>query len=53
MKIPVWKWLTRVYQAPGINPEEMDTSEIACIFFQDTQILIHPAQLPSKELNAA
>lgn len=41
MTIPVWKWPTRVCQAPGINPEEMDTSEIACVFFQDIQKLIH------------
>lgn len=39
--IPAWNWLTAVYQAPGINPEEMDTSEIAFIFFQDIQELIY------------
>lgn len=39
MVIPVCNWLTGFYQAPGINPEEMDTSEIAFIFFQDTQEL--------------
>lgn len=41
MAIAVWNWLTGVYQAPGINPEETDTSEIAFIFFQDTQELIY------------
>lgn len=35
--IPAWNWLTEVYQDSGINPEEMDTSESAFIFFQDTQ----------------
>lgn len=41
MAIPACNWLTGVYLAPGINPEEMDTSEIAFIFFQDTQKLIY------------
>lgn len=41
MAIPACNWLTGVYSAPGINPEEMDTSEIAFIFFQDTQKLIY------------
>lgn len=41
MAIPAWNWLTGVYPAPGINPEEMDTSEIAFILFQDTQKLIY------------
>lgn len=41
MSIPACNWLTGVYPAPGINPEEMDTSEIAFIFFQDTQKLIY------------
>lgn len=41
MAIPAWNWLTGVYQAPGINPEEMDTSETDFIFFQDTQELIY------------
>lgn len=41
MTIPVWNWLTGVYEAPGINPEEMDTSEIDFISFQDTKELIY------------
>jgi len=41
MAIPAWNWLRGVYQAPVINEEEMDSSEIAFIFFQDTQELIY------------
>lgn len=48
MAIPAWNWLTGVYQAPEINPEEMDTSETDYFLPRYPGTNIYSSQLRSK-----